>query len=67
MSHRREEAVSMLIDAVDHGLALAIAKTIERTPDFDSLKRIPNYADLIAQMPVVRPMLSAGGEQAVAE
>jgi hypothetical protein len=50
MSHRREEAVSMLIDAVDHGLAFAIAKTIERTPDFDSLKSIPKYADLIAHI-----------------
>jgi hypothetical protein len=50
----------MLGDAIDHGLSLDVALSIEADPDFESLRSNPGFtaitADIVKRAPVAAQM-----------
>src|SRR5262249_62406839 len=50
LSGRRAEAVAELRDSVQHGLASAFARGIEKDPDFRKLQDVPDFKALVAEI-----------------
>jgi hypothetical protein len=49
LTGRREEALSQLRDAVDHGLSASTGQRLEEEPDLRSLRGDPRFKEIVAR------------------